>query len=414
VWLEVYTIGAAAGQLVDGALPEPGQFDQLTCFKAPGAAGGHTQYWERVGMRPRSRAAGVSRAIGRLADPQPERQHMPSPIARLETLALACALALPPTALAADPVKLKLSFFTSDRSVAYRTAIKPFVDAVNEAGAGVVQIEVFLSGTLGRVQSELPELVLSGGADIAFIVPGQNPNRFRDNGVIELPGLFADVREATLTYTHMIAEGQLAGYQDFFVIGAYATEPESIHTRKPLATLADLKGQRIRVNNLTEAAALARLGALPVVLAFNETTPAISSGTIDGATVPPAQVFDVGIGRLVSNHYMLLTSVAPLTLMMNRRVFEGLPDNAKQIIRRYSGEWAATQFIDGYTRVNAASLAELKADTRRRVAVPTAADAAEAKRIFKAAAQEWIDGDGRRRELLAAVEKELAKLRSGD
>ncbi len=339
---------------------------------------------------------------------------MHNPLSRLAGVVLAVALATAPTQLRADPVRLKLSFFTSDRSVAYETAIKPFVDAVNQDGKDVVQIEVYLSGSLGRVQRDLPQLVLDGSADMAFIVPGQNPERFRDNGVIELPGLFADVRQATFAYTRMIAADSLAGYKDFFVVGAFATEPESIHTRRTLATLADLKGQKIRTNNLTEAAGLARLGALPVVLAFNETTPAISGGVIDGATVPPGQLFDVGIGRLVSNHYLLPTSVAPLALMMNRRVFDGLPAEAQRIIRKYSGEWAAAQFVDAYARINREALVQLKSDPRRQVVTPSRSDADAAKRVFRSIGQEWVGGDSYRRELLRRVDTELAALGSGD
>ncbi|HUI98031.1 MAG TPA: TRAP transporter substrate-binding protein DctP [Xanthobacteraceae bacterium] len=332
--------------------------------------------------------------------------------AHLACLALAFAVPLLPGGLAAEPIRLKLSFFTSDRSVAYQAAIKPFVDAVNAEGKDVVQIDVYLSGALGRVQSELPQQVLAGGADIAFIVPGQNAERFRDNPAIELPGLFADVAEATRAYTRLIAVDALTGYQDFFVIGAFATEPETINTRKPLAALADLKGQRIRTNNLPEAMALAKLGALPAVLAFNETSPAISVGTIDGATVPPAQLFDVGIGRLVSNHYLLPTSVAPLALMMNRRVFDGLPEEARRIIRKYSGEWAAARFIEVYRRANAETLAQIRADARRNVVVPTRADAEAAGRVFKSVARDWVDGDTYRRGLLRTVEKELAQIRA--
>ena len=58
---------------------------------------------------------------------------------------------LPPTAMAA-PVKLKLSIFTSDRSIAYQMAVKPFVDAVNRDGKGLIEIDVYFSGALGRVQ----------------------------------------------------------------------------------------------------------------------------------------------------------------------------------------------------------------------------------------------------------------------
>lgn len=333
---------------------------------------------------------------------------VPDMIAHLIALALA---ALPAMA-AAEPVTLKLSFFTSDRTVAYQAAIKPFVDAINSDGHGLLKIEVYASGTLGKVQKELPQQVLDGTADIAFIVPGQNPELFIDNVVMELPGLFRDLREATLTYTALVAANALAGYQDFFVIGAYATPPDSIHSRKPIRSLADLKGQKIRVNNSTLATALAKLGALPVVLAFNETTPAISSGAIDGAAISAAQLFDVGIGRFASNHYLLGTSVAPLTLMMNRKVFDRLPADAQALIRRHSGQWTAERFIRAYEAVGNKAFEVIKTDPRRSIVVPSSADQLAAQEAFKAVIQDWATASAHNQALLDLTQGTLAKLRS--
>ena len=50
------------------------------------------------------------------------------------------------SALAAEPVKLKLAFFSSDRSTSYLAAIKPFVDAVNAEARGQIEIETYFSG----------------------------------------------------------------------------------------------------------------------------------------------------------------------------------------------------------------------------------------------------------------------------
>jgi TRAP-type C4-dicarboxylate transport system substrate-binding protein len=329
-------------------------------------------------------------------------------------IAAAAFILLLPFAAAAEPVTLKLSFFTSDRSVAYLTAVKPFVDAINSEGEGLIKIDVYFSGTLGKVQRELPQLVLDGTADIAFIVPGQNPDRFPDNTVIELPGLFRDVREATLTYSRLVAANTLAGYKDFFVIGAFATQPETIHSRKPIRSLVDLTDQKIRTNNATEATALAKLGALPVVLAFNETGPAISSGALDGATVPTAQLFDVGIGRLTSNHYRLRVSVAPLALVLSRQVFDRLPEAARNLIRKYSGEWSAVQFSDGYEKIGRKVLDEVSADNRRNIVTPSTLDQLTAQRAFKTIIRDWASASVHNRDLLQQTETELAKIRQAE
>jgi TRAP-type C4-dicarboxylate transport system substrate-binding protein len=132
-------------------------------------------------------------------------------------------------------------------------------------------------------------------ADIAFVVPGMTPDRFRDNAVMELPGLFRNLREATLTYTRLVATNVIKGYEDFFVIGTFASDLENIHTRPAVSSLGDLKGKKIRVNNQTEAAALTKLGMVPAVIPINTVSESISRGDIDGAAVPPSMLFEFGI-----------------------------------------------------------------------------------------------------------------------
>ena len=101
------------------------------------------------------------------------------------------------TAATAEPIKLKLAFFSSDRAAPFQAAIKPFMDAVNADARGLVEIELYPSGVLAKGMAAQAKLVLDGGADLAFIVPGYTPDLFPDNAVIELPGLFRDGREAT-------------------------------------------------------------------------------------------------------------------------------------------------------------------------------------------------------------------------
>ena len=75
-----------------------------------------------------------------------------------QVAAVAIALLLPATAVAA-PVTLKLSFITSDRSNIYQCYVKPFVDAVNADGAGIVQIKVYFSGAISPAMTEQARLV---------------------------------------------------------------------------------------------------------------------------------------------------------------------------------------------------------------------------------------------------------------
>jgi TRAP-type C4-dicarboxylate transport system substrate-binding protein len=327
---------------------------------------------------------------------------------------LVVALVLSPAMAAAEPIKLKLSFFTSDRSNIYLQSIKPFVDAVNAEGTGLIEIDTYFSGVISRVQSRQPELVSDDTADMAIVVPGQSPEQFPDSAVMELPGVFRNALEASRIFNRLVKAKAFKGFDDYYVIGTFVSGGESIHSRKPLASLADLNGQSIRTNNRIEAVALEKFGAIPVTLAINQTTDAISRGKIDGATVPPSMLFEFGIGRVTSHHYMIRLGGAPTALIMNRKKFEGLPPRAQAIIRKYSGDWLSDRSAIGFEKMDNQVLAKLKSDPRRTVTFPSPADLATIHKVFASVVEEWAASSRGNRDLLNLVKADIAQLRSSD
>jgi TRAP-type C4-dicarboxylate transport system substrate-binding protein len=319
-----------------------------------------------------------------------------------------------PHLAAAEPITLKLSFFSSNRSLSYLAAVKPFVDAVNAEAKGSVEIKVYFSGALGKDIAQQPQLVLDGAFDIAFVVPGYTPDQFPDNTVIELPGLFRDMRDGTLVYTQLIALNALRGYNDFFVIGAYVTAPETIHGKVAINSIDDLKGKRIRVNNQSETVAFKKLGAIPVPLPINQISEAISSNTIDAAAVSLTPLADYGIKRVTTHHYFLGINGAPLALLMSRKSFEALPKAAQEIVRKHSGEWTAKRFIETYADSERTVLDMLKSDPQRSIVIPSQRDHDIANQAFTALIAEWEASSPRNRELLTLVNAELAKLHTAD
>jgi TRAP-type C4-dicarboxylate transport system substrate-binding protein len=338
-----------------------------------------------------------------------ERAAMSVTLARCATIA---SILLPFAALG-EPIKLKLAYFTSDQARTYNIAIKPFVDAVNADEEGGLIIETYPSGALGKDPAQQSQLVRDGLADIAFVVRGAEASRFRDHAVIELPGLFRDMREATWVNTRLVALGMLQGYEDFFVIGSFASEPETIHTRVPVASLDDLKGKRIRSNNPIEASALAMLGVSPVVLPIGKTSEAISRGTIDGAATALGPLIDFGLGRVVIYHYDLRLGPSVRSILMNRKKLESLPRAGQDVIRKYSGEWLAEHVVNAIEPHTAALWEQLKSDPLRTVVFPTHSEIEAAEEAFRAVRAEWANASPHQRLLLSAVEAEILKLRAG-
>jgi TRAP-type transport system periplasmic protein len=322
--------------------------------------------------------------------------------------------ALLPSLAAAEPIELKFSFFTSDRSVIYQTAIKPFVDAVNEEGKGLLEIKMYFSGAISAVLAQQPQLVADGTADMAIVVPALSPDRFGDSAVMELPGIYRDPREASLVYIQLIESGALEGYKDFFVIGAFLSGPENINSRKPIAANDDLKGLTVRTNNEIQSAVLEKLGAIPVLLPINQATDAVSRGKIDAATFPPSMLFEFGIGRVTNNHFMIQLGSVPIALVMNRGKFESLPPPAQAIIRKYSGQWLSERAASGLQALDLQILEQLKSDPRRKVTDLSPADLESTRRIFASVTEDWAAMSPHNRELLTLVQSEIKQLRSSN
>ena len=316
------------------------------------------------------------------------------------------AMLLAPIQLSAAPVKLNFSYFSSDTTALFRAAVKPFVDAVN--GSGVLEIKMHFSGAFGNLEQQV-DLVRNGTVDIAFVVPGYTPNQFPDNAIIELPGLYRDSAGATATYTGLVAKRDMRGYEEFHVVGTMVAPTQNIHTRTPITSLAGLNGKRIRANNDTTMAALDKLGMIGVQMPLNQAAVAVAGGDIDGVAVSPQTLFDFGISRFVTNHYLLGVGAAPVAVLMNAKKFAELPGDARDIIRKYSGEWLGQRFVTIYEPESLQQIERLKENPRRNVVTPSTADHAIAANIFRELISEWAAKSPQHKLLHTAALREIAK-----
>lgn len=331
---------------------------------------------------------------------------------RTAVLSAALSIAGPSLAQSA-PIKLKFSIFSPDKEVTYLTVFKPFAEAVSKESNGAVEIELFPNGALGRSPLQQAQMVLDGVADMAWIIASYTPGRFQDNEVFELPGLFRDLKEATLVFTRLVNGGKIKGYEEFFPIALLCTAPYSLHARTPINSIADIKGKKIRSSGALEGETIKALGAVPIGMPVTEVPEAISRGTIDGTTSHPAPLVDFGISRVTSAHYFTRLGVVPLTVLMNRKKFDSLPKAAQDAIRKYSGDWTAARFNEGVGAYNDTIVKQLQADPKRKVVMPPQADLDAMQPVFKSVIDAWVAKAPRHKELLALVEAELANVRAG-
>jgi TRAP-type transport system periplasmic protein len=308
---------------------------------------------------------------------------------------------------------VRWAVFTPDHEVTFRTVMKPYAEAVQKDTNNAVVFDLFPNGALGRNPGQQPQMVLDGVADVAWCIPSYTPGRFPDTEVLELPGMFKELREATMVATRLAMRNVLRDYSDFYIIGVFGTAPYSIHTNFPVNSIADLKGKTIRASSANESAALRAFGAVPIGMPVTEIPEAISRRTISGTTSHMSPFFDFGLDRVTNNHFFIGLGVVPVAILMNKRKFESLPEPVRAAMRKNAGEVISNRWSEAISSFNDEMLSRLKKDPKHKVVFPSQAELDEAQKLLTPVREAWVAKSDRNKELKAELDAELAKVRGG-
>lgn len=331
---------------------------------------------------------------------------------RFRTLMLAGLAAMLPLQALAQPVTLKLSFFGPDTEVNYAKAIKPWVDAVNADPSGAVKIEAYPNGALGKALPAQPQMVLDGVADIAFVNPALVPGRFPDDQVFELPGLVRNMKEGVALYQALLTSNSLRGYSDYVVLGSLMNANANIFSRKPIKSVNDLKGMKVRISGAVIGQTVKELGVVPVLMPPNEVVEAMGRGTIDALTTVPAALIDFGIDRVTNSDYLIQLGTNPFAILMNRKKFESMPKAAQDVILKYSPGFINDIYVKNLSAFNDDAIGQFRADKKRTVVTPSEADLKVISAASEKVTAEWAAKDAHNAQLLAKARDILNQIRS--
>ena len=326
--------------------------------------------------------------------------------------ALVAALATLGTAHAQE-VTLKLSAFIPAQAPTFAQVIKPWVDAVNADGKGIIKIDTFPGGILGGNPGLQPKMVTDGIADIALVIPAYSAGRFPDNDVMELPGMVKNSTESSLAIYRLYQRKLLRGYDEFYVVMLGTTNPYAIHTRRPIKTFSDLKGMKLRAGGPVVSAAMRALGVAPVGMPITEVAENVSRGVLDGSAGDWDVMYSFRIIETAKHHYMAAAmGTVPVAILMNRKVYEGLPERAKAIINKHSGEIMSRKFGAVHDGVQASRHAQTVAAADHTMVFPPDAELKQLDATMAPVIETWVKDHPNGKALATALKEELAKIRA--
>ena len=212
-----------------------------------------------------------------------------------------------------------------------------FAEEVSALSDGRMKIQVYANSTLGG-DRDLLETCADG--DIPFIVQNTAPqvSFMNDLAVFDLPCVFDTLEDCRATiddpeFYRLISDVYTDG--GYHLLGMADQGFRVMSTNKPVASLTDFKGQKIRtMENSYHLAFWKALGANPTPMTFSEVYIGLQQHTIDAQENPYEVIVS---NRLYEQQdYVVETNHLPhlISLIVNDSFFAGLSEEDQAILTR--------------------------------------------------------------------------------
>ena len=257
-------------------------------------------------------------------------------------LALAASLALAPLAQAQE-VTLKFHHIWNTQAMASVNVIAPWCDKIAKESANKLKCQVYPAMSMGGTPPQLVDQVKDGVADVVITLPGYTAGRFPSLEVFELPFMTNSAEagaRAAWDYLQKYAGKEFPGTK---ILAIWVHDEGYVHTReKPVKTLDDFKGLKMRAPTRQTNKLLARLGASPVGMPLPAVVDAVSKGTIDGFLLPWEVMPSLKLHEMVKFHSETDPSrpalySAVFVFAMNQTKYDSLPADLKKVIDANAG-----------------------------------------------------------------------------
>lgn len=209
---------------------------------------------------------------------------------------------------------------------------------------GLVKITLFHGGTLTPAAT-CYDGVTKGLSDIGFSVLSYTLGRFPLSEVIDLPVGYKSGTAATKLINAFYKKFQPKELQDTQVMYLHGHGPALVHTnKKPIKTLEDLKGVKIRGTG-TVAKIIGALGGTPVAMPMPETYDALSKGIAEGVMCP-IEALDgwklAEVLKYTTQSYPTAYTIG-FFVVMNKDKWNSLPPDVQKIIGQVNDEFVVKQ-----------------------------------------------------------------------
>ncbi|MFT3821568.1 MAG: TRAP transporter substrate-binding protein [Rubrivivax sp.] len=332
--------------------------------------------------------------------------------------AAATTLGTPLAALAQQTVTLKFHTFMAPMSNVWLTMHKPWMEKVEKDSGGRIKFEGYPAMQLGGTPVQLYDQARDGVVDVVWTLPGNTAGRFPRIEVFELPFMMNNAEATSKAYWEYFQTQCPDEFKETQVLALQVHGPGMFHSAaKPIKSVADLKGMKVRGPTRLVTKMLGSVGATPVGMPLPQIPDALSKGTIEACVIPWEVVPSVKVHELTKFHSEFDNTGGALytttfVMAMNKAKYNSLAPDLKKVIDANSG-LATSAWLGKTQQGNDALGRKAAVDRGNQIYQFTAAQRDEFIQRASHVDEEWVADMDKRgfkgKELLAAAKALIAK-----
>ncbi|MEO3416288.1 TRAP transporter substrate-binding protein DctP [Roseovarius sp. CAU 1744] len=221
-----------------------------------------------------------------------------------------------------------------------------FVEQLKSHAAGQFAVEYYDSGTLLKADEQLAAL-RAGSIDFMFHTSSYITRSVKILGITGLPGVVAALHEnpgriARGSALFNLVNEELAK-ENIYLLTMMGNiyEPEYLWSTadKPIRSIADIAGKKIRVVSFEATQLVERFGGVAVRIPSSELYLALQRGTVDAAVANISTIVGRSLQEQIGHVYRLPITAYGIGLFVDLRRWQKLPQELKTAMESAS-DWA--------------------------------------------------------------------------
>lgn len=288
------------------------------------------------------------------------------------------------------PIEIRVSSFVPKAAGLWKVW-EPSFRQLERESKGKLVVKAYPGGVLHSMQDGF-KAIRSGVADLSHCYVSYAPTSFKLMHATNLPGMFPDAPVGSMVATVLYPKYFKEEYERMGVYLARIpmTPPYNIVTKKPVRTLEDLKGMKVRTVGGIQAQTVEAVGATPIFLSTPEAYTAFERGTVDAVVGHDGAFIAFRTAEPAKAWTDLRFAAVETSICMNKDFFDTLPSDLKTVFYNWLQRWNqadAQLWYEGYA-------AESREQMKKMGIEMIALSPAERQRILNAmnvVTERWIE-----------------------